>query len=542
MSADMAAEKSVKTQQRTNQWRSMARNIRMSFRSLRWRLTLSYSLVTIAALVVVEMVVMILLGSYFVNNLDLTPESLIANLRAEWTPMVQQFFSEEPPDIDGARAYLEDVQGSVIGTRPLLILGNLELEMKAQDFLSFYYLLSDRTLVDTIPHTLVPEDELGKPIPFDYLPGLERPLQAALNGVEDQNLLYEKVEPGNQIVGAIPVFRFEPADFESVLESGGSTEMDVERNLVGVLVFTTKRFPWEFLPMDEVMVYIARSLLIFTLFAGFLGSIFGMLTANGLTKRLTHVSEAAHAWAQGDFSVAVRDVSDDEIGKLTHDLNTMAEQLENLLDRRQELSVLEERSRLARDLHDSVKQQAFAASAQIGAAKAHFDQNPEKAISHLVEAEALVTKVRQELTDLIQELRPVAMKGKGLIAAVEEYAESWCRRNNIEITMHVRGERALPVDVEKAVFRIIQEALANIAWHSHAENVDIVFNFRTDFLLLTIRDDGQGFVVAQPRKSGMGLKSMRERAELIDGELIIDSRINQGTKIIMKYPYQKVEM
>ncbi len=542
MTVDMTAEKVEKTQTRTRYGRSLMGSIQSSFRSLRWRLTLSYSLVTIAALLVVEMVVMILLGSYFVNNLDLRPESLIENLRTEWTSTIQQFFSEEPPDIDGARAYLEDVQGSVIGTRPLLILGNLELEMKAQDFLSFYYLLDDRTLVDTVPHDLVPEEYLGQPIPFNYLPGLTEPLKAALSGVEDQNLLYNKVQPGDQIVGAIPIFRFEPTDFEARLDSVESPKMDVERNLVGVLVFTTKRFPWEFLPMDEVMVYIARSLFIFTLFAGFLGSIFGMITAQGLTKRLTHVSEAAHAWAQGDFSVAVRDISDDEIGKLTHDLNTMAEQLENLLDRRQELSVLEERSRLARDLHDSVKQQAFAASAQIGAAKAHFKQNPEKAISHLIEAESLVTKVRQELIDLIQELRPVAMKGKGLIAAVEDYANSWCRRNNIEVTVHVRGERALPVDVEKAVFRIIQEALANIAWHSHAENVDIVLNFRTDFLLLTIRDDGHGFEVEQPRKTGMGLKSMRERAELIEGELIIDSRINQGTKIILKYPYQNVEM
>ncbi len=539
MTVDTAAPANT----RSKRWHSFFQTLRMSFKSLRWRLALSYSLVTVGALVVVEMIVMILLLSYFVNNLDLTPEGLISNLRAEWTPMVQQFFSEDPPDIEGARAYLEDVQGSVIGTRPLLILGNLEVEMKAQNFLSLYYLLDDRTLVDTIPHDLVSEDVLGQAIPYDYLPGLQEPLQAALDGVEDQNLLYSKVQPGNRIVGAIPVFRFEPADFESVLESSGpTTEMDVERNLVGVLVFTTKRFPWEFLPMNDVLLYIARSLLIFTLFAGVLGSIFGMLTANGLTKRLTSVSEAAHAWAQGDFSVAVRDISDDEVGKLTHDLNAMAEQLENLLDRRQELSVLEERSRLARDLHDSVKQQAFAASAQLGAAKAHFQVNPGKALSHLVEAETLVTKVRQELTDLIQELRPVAMKGKGLISAIRDYSEGWCHRNEIELTMHVRGERTLPLDVEKCIFRIVQEALANIAWHSHAEKVDLVFNFRTDFLLLTVRDDGQGFIVEQPRKSGMGLKSMRERAELIQGVLTIDSRINQGTKIILKYPYQVAEM
>jgi signal transduction histidine kinase len=96
--------------------------------------------------------------------------------------------------------------------------------------------------------------------------------------------------------------------------------------------------------------------------------------------------------------------------------------------------------------------------------------------------------------------------------------------------------------VEKSLFRIVQEALANVAWHSHASKVDIVFNFRSDFLLLTIRDDGDGFNVDQPKRQGMGLRSMQERAELISGELIVDSRINLGTKVILKYPYQKLEL
>ncbi len=203
---------------------------------------------------------------------------------------------------------------------------------------------------------------------------------------------------------------------------------------------------------------------------------------------------------------------------------------------------MEERNRLARDLHDSVKQQAFAASAQLAAAKARFRSDPERAADHLEQAEILIVKVRQELTDLIQELRPVAMKGKGLIVAVKDYAEDWCNRYDIDISTHVLGERNIPLEAEKSVFRIIQEALANVAWHSKASKVDLVFNFRTDFLLLTIRDDGIGFAVDQTKKTGMGLKSMAERAELIGGELIIDSRIGVGTKIILKYPYTQLEI
>lgn len=502
---------------------------------------MSYAVVTIGALLVAEIILSVLLMSYFVKNIDLSPETLITSLSAEWTPQVQEFFSEDPPDVDGARAYLEDVQGSVIETRPLSIFGSLELQMKVTDFLSFYYLLADRTLVTAIPHDIVPQEDIGTVIPYDYLPGLSDPLQAALRGEEDELLLYNKIDQGNRIVGAFPIFRYEPA-LSEVPPTISKPVLNLEYNLVGVIVFTTKTFPWEFLPLKEISLYIARSLLIFTLFAGIIGSLFGMLTANGLTKRFSNVSQAAHSWSAGDFSAIIRDTHNDEIGKLGNDLNRMAEQLENLLDRRLEISVLEERNRLARDLHDSVKQQAFAASAQLAAAKARIDSDPEKAMAHLIEAEVLSGKVRQELTDLIQELRPVAMKGKGLIVAVKEYAQDWCNRYDIEMSTHVRGERTIPLEVEKTIFRIIQEALANVAWHSGASKVDLVFNFRTDFLLLTIRDDGGGFIVNQPRKSGMGLKSMEERAELIGGELVIESRLGVGTKIILKYPYQKLEI
>ncbi len=517
--------------------------LKNAFRSLRWRLTFSYTLVTIGALLVVEIILMVGLMYYFVSNIDLTPETIIANLRAEWTPKVQEFFSEEPPNIREFREYLSEVQGTSISTRPLTIFGNLEIEMKAQDFLNFYYLLDDRTLVDAIPGDIVTEDMIGKKFPYDYLPGLEKHLSAALDGVKNESLLYSKVDPGNRIIGAIPVFMYEstavdPVD-KTILQEPVT---DARRRVAGVIVFATKRFPWGFLPIGKVMIYIVRSLLIFTFFAGILGSIFGMLTANNLTKRLKRVSQAAHDWSQGDFSVNVRDKTDDEIGKLTDDLNKMADQLENLLDRRMELTILEERNRLARDLHDSVKQQAFAASAQLAAAKSHFENDPDLALKHFQEADDLISKVREELTDLIQELRPVEMKGKGLIKAVKDHAQGWQRRNNIEVTIRVRGERSLPLEVEKCIFRVVQEALANVAWHSEAKKVKVFFDFNPEELLLTIIDDGKGFDPEEGRKKGVGLNSMCERTTLIGGALDVQSDVDSGTKIILKYPYQKMEI
>jgi len=512
-----------------------------SIKSLRWRLTFSYSMVTIGALLVVEILVMAGLMVYFVENIDLTPETLIPNLRQEWTPMMQKYFSSDPPDVEGARAYLEKVQSTVISTEPLLIFGSLQIQMNVKDFLHFYYLLKDRTLVYAIPSRIVSDNDLGKKIPFNYLPGLSEPLRAAIQGIEDENMLYQVVDPGNRIVGAIPIFRYEPAGL-TIHPNVQDPLLDVERNLVGVVVFTTKHFPWQFLPLTDLLIYIGRSLLIFTLFAGLIGSIFGLWTANGLTRRLKNVSQVAHDWSGGDFSASIRDKSNDEIGKLSGDLNLMAEQLESLMDRRQELSALEERNKLARDLHDSVKQQAFAASAQIAAAKIHLKLKPDKAFLLLGEAEMLMEKVRQELTSLILELRPVEIKGKGLFASVEDYAFDWKRRNEIQITIEKLGDHALSLDVQKSIFRIVQEALANVSWHSNATKVNVVFDYQPEVLILIIKDDGIGFQYDQSRPEGMGLKFMNERAELIGGKLEIKSELGFGTEIVLKYPYRPMEL
>ena len=124
-------------------------------------------------------------------------------------------------------------------------------------------------------------------------------------------------------------------------------------------------------------------LLIITAFAGLLGMVFGSLTARGLAERLKRVLVSTQAWSRGDFSVFVNDPTGDELGQMAHGLNIMAAKLENLLEERRKLSIVDERNRLARDLHDSVKQQAFAASAQLGAARTHFGSDPAEAEIHL---------------------------------------------------------------------------------------------------------------------------------------------------------------
>ena len=109
--------------------------------------------------------------------------------------------------------------------------------------------------------------------------------------------------------------------------------------------------------------------------AAFLGALFGFFTAWSLTRRIGRLVRAARSWSRGDFSVTTKDRSRDELGQLSRELNNMAAELENLLQARGELATLEARNRFARDLHDSVKQQVFATSLQIAAARALIEKD-----------------------------------------------------------------------------------------------------------------------------------------------------------------------
>jgi len=287
--------------------------------------------------------------------------------------------------------------------------------------------------------------------------------------------------------------------------------------------------------LGDLVWVIGISLLFFTVVAGLIGTAYGYLAARGPVRRLNRLSEAAGAWSQGDFSNVVDDPAQDELGYLAQRLNQMAGQLEQLLDTRRELAVVEERNRLARDLHDSAKQQAFAAAAQVSAARALLKPDPEAAESHIEEAERLIYDLRQELTSLIQELRPAALESKGLAPAVTDYAEDWSRQNGIIAEVIVQGERSLPLDSEQTLYRIMQEALANVARHSEAGKVEIRLAYAKKEITLTVTDDGHGYGT-DDKSSGFGLSSMQDRAQRAGGKLTVETVLEKGTTVSCTLP------
>jgi signal transduction histidine kinase len=210
----------------------------------------------------------------------------------------------------------------------------------------------------------------------------------------------------------------------------------------------------------------------------------------------------------------------------------LLEELQATQRQLQGLAIAEERKRLARDLHDSVKQQIFAAAMQLGAARELMDRDPQSAKTHIAEAEQLTTQARDELTGLIHELRPAALEGKGLAEALREYVAGWSRRTHINTDMRVQGERAFPLDIEQTLFRVAQEALANVARHSRATKAAVQLIYENDSAMLTVADNGQGFEAEALNRRGVGLSSMRERMESLGGKLQVTSQPDGGTRII----------
>ena len=259
------------------------------------------------------------------------------------------------------------------------------------------------------------------------------------------------------------------------------------------------------------------------------GFIFGFLQAHQIAHRLDRIAVAVQSWSKGDFSARASEKHFDELGGLARLLNRMAKSLQEVFRIKQELAMSEERNRIARDLHDSVKQQVFGLALQIGAAKAMLRTNPDGVALRLEEAESLVGQVQGELVDLIRELRP--QREEKLEEKLKIYVADWARQTGITAKLSFEKTVSLAPDAENTLFRIVQESLSNVARHSRAGEVAIRLERQMDGFRLSVVDDGGGFA-PERAKTGFGLQTMRERAETLkNGALAVESAPGRGTTV-----------
>jgi NarL family two-component system sensor histidine kinase LiaS len=270
------------------------------------------------------------------------------------------------------------------------------------------------------------------------------------------------------------------------------------------------------------------------------GALFGFLMSRGITRRLKALTLAADAWSEGDFSVQPQDRSKDEISYLGMRLRRMAEHVQALLHTQHELALLEERNRLARELHDTVKQETFATLMQVRAARNLLERDPATARQHLEQAEELIKTSQQELGLMITELRPSALEGQGLAEALSDYLANWSQHARIPAEIQVQNERRLPLDVEQTLFRVAQEALSNVARHSRASVATVRLAFEAGQVTLSIADNGVGFD-PDANGNGFGLQSMRDRMAAIGGSLVVQAVPEGGAAITVSVPTSRQE-
>lgn len=287
--------------------------------------------------------------------------------------------------------------------------------------------------------------------------------------------------------------------------------------------------------------------------SGGLGMLYAWIVGRGFSRRLRSLTDASHALAEGDLSQRVADPSIDEIGQLGREFNRMAGQLgmnlrslrrladENaqLAERAAQFATVEERNRLARELHDSVSQELFSLTMLAAAARRIIAHDPERAAAQLSEIEEMARRALEETRSLIFALRPVALDDRGLVPALRDLVVALKKRQGLNVDLQIRDERRLSLAVEQDLYRIVQEALANVARHSGERTATVALTYQPSSVHLRISDKGQGFDPAAPRRpQAIGLQSMAERAQNLGGQCTIESVPGNGTRVEVQIPVE----
>jgi PAS domain S-box-containing protein len=211
-----------------------------------------------------------------------------------------------------------------------------------------------------------------------------------------------------------------------------------------------------------------------------------------------------------------------------------------LYEHAQELAALQERQRLARNLHDAANQSLFSAGLIAEVLPRLWEKDPVQARRSLKDLRRLTRGALAEMRALLAELRPSTLIDTDLGDLLRQLSNAFTGRTSIPVEVTVRGECSLPAEVQVAVYRICQEGLSNIAKHARANHVRLDLRLAPEELELQLNDDGRGFVTSELTPSGhYGLSMMRERAAAVGAVLTVTSKSRQGTQILLRWDRQE---
>jgi len=201
----------------------------------------------------------------------------------------------------------------------------------------------------------------------------------------------------------------------------------------------------------------------------------------------------------------------------------------------QDLAVLEERQRLARNLHDAINQSLFSAGLIAEVLPRLWEREPQEARRSLEDLRRLTRGALAEMRSLLVELRPSALTDTDLGDLLRLLGNAFTGRTNVPVVVSVTGEGTLPAEAQVVLYRVCQEALNNVAKHAGASRVEISLRHEAGAIELSLRDDGKGFDPEQTTAGHYGLSMMHERAEAAGALLSIESQPGQGTELTIRW-------
>jgi signal transduction histidine kinase len=201
----------------------------------------------------------------------------------------------------------------------------------------------------------------------------------------------------------------------------------------------------------------------------------------------------------------------------------------------QALAVLQERQRLARNLHDAVNQSLFSASLIAEVLPRLWERDPDEARHSIEDLRKLTRGAISEMRMLVAELRPLALADSNMNDLFHQLANAFTGRTNIPVAVTIQGDDTIRSDVQVALYRICQEGLNNIVKHAGASHVKINLQYSADEVEMRIRDNGRGFDPDLALPGHYGLSMMHERAHSVGAELNIVSRPGEGVELVLRW-------
>jgi NarL family two-component system sensor histidine kinase LiaS len=490
-------------------------------RKIQWRLTFTYMAATLIMLFLVELLVLIsnnknsFSNPFFINN----SAKYLSEVSSDLVPYLEKPYDQELINqwIIAHKSSIRSIAGGGEQKR------HGQGEQSASLFKSKPVPFSEEEsiLIVTDPQGII----IGSDNPTDF------PVDQALLDYMDQNesVLLQEVISGSQNSVVYSNANIQYASFAFPIIQNGESRGIIFMRIAAPTIFEQTEAAFEgFLP--DLPVFIIAAILV--------GFVFGSILAGSFTTRIRKLIDFTSRWGKGDFA-RIKDVEGgDEINELSVAMNQMVNEFEGLLESKKKLAVLEERNRFARDLHDSVKQQIFSISMNLSAIKSLIESDPEKAKEQLEITANIAKQAKNELSTLIYTLTPVELENQSLDLALKEYIRVWEKTSGISVVFRTHGkQKQVFQEIEQSIFRITQEALANIARHSKASATSVNLDYLSDSLQLQISDNGIGFDQNAVKK-GLGLRSISERVLACRGTFDVDSGAS-GTTLTLVFPYER---